>query len=224
MPSTAHAIRMPWHDRWSVPQMDDLLLALKAHHRRAVNRLMDGLAELDGVEQSLIWYGPSWKWTLQYMQRRAALRNGSKVRSHAPGAAPGLSPRMAPSNGTNDDRADGLCYIVPGGIMPLVCVPLRTDFITHLPEKRLSKYVRDGIRSAKCAVEIHWAIWAPNGESESGLVLDLIRRKYEFHRGLVMVVPSRSRSEVRQSPSGPQGSPRAARAARSSRPALAAAR
>jgi hypothetical protein len=183
MPSTAYENRQAWYDRWSVPKVEDLLDGLKSHQRRAVTRLMQGVGEMDGVEQSLIWFGPSWKWTIQYLQRGRAngARNGGKGRATL-AAAGRLTPVVKiPSTNGDQNRADGLCYIVPGGLMPLICVPLRSDMIESLPERRLSKYIRDGIRSAKCAVEIHWAIWSPTTETETSLLLDLVRRKCEFH-------------------------------------------
>ena len=74
-----------------------------------------------------------------------------------------------------------LCYIVPNIEQPLACVPLSDAVIETLPMRRLSKYIREGIRSAKHAVEISWASWSFETDSEANLISDLIRRK---HRAL----------------------------------------
>jgi len=165
--------RLAWQDRWSKPDLETILSGLKPHHRRAFNQMMQQLEALGGVSKSLIWYGPGWKWTLQFVHsapRKAANRkNGRDAAAPAPAAPLGAT-----------DPGEALCYLVPDSLMPLVCVPLRSEVIDHLPLKRLSKYIRDGIVVAKCAVAIHWAVWSPAGDSDTGLVMDLINRKYKF--------------------------------------------
>jgi hypothetical protein len=158
--------RLAWQNRWSEPGLETLLGALKPHHRRAFNHLMQQLEAMEGVSRSLIWYGPGWKWTLQYLHTpasKAGSRKNGRDNGHGP-ATPDLS--------------GALCYLVPDSLMPVVCVPLRSDVIGQLPLKRLSKYIRDGIAVAKCAVAIHWAIWYPVSDSDVGLLMDLVKRKH----------------------------------------------
>ncbi|HEX7009396.1 MAG TPA: hypothetical protein VF184_05410, partial [Phycisphaeraceae bacterium] len=76
---------------------------------------------------------------------------------------------------------DKLVYIVPNPATPLVSVPLRSDSYQVLSNKRLSKYVRDGLRSAKCAVELHWATWTPTSASDVEGLVDLVKRKYKLY-------------------------------------------
>jgi hypothetical protein len=172
MTTTAIAQRLAWHDRWTTPKESDLLDCLKFHHKRNLVKIMESLDSVEDVERSLIWYGPSWKWTFQYTQ--VMLRIATRLRNPSPSSF-----RAGQQSG--DGRGDSLCYVVPDCIMPLVCVPLRTQMIETLPMKRLSRFIRDGIRTAKCAVEIHWAIWTPISETETGMILELIRRKREFN-------------------------------------------
>jgi hypothetical protein len=142
--------RSPWDDRWAQPRPEQLLAALKPHHRRHLESMIQYVDQLPGVERSLIWYGASWKWTFQV-------------------TIPGLP-----------DDQNTLCYLVPNTAGLIVCVPLTDAVIDSLPKKRISKFIREGIRSAKRAVTIHWAIWAPTSDSDTHLLTDLIRRKHQF--------------------------------------------
>lgn len=140
--TTRHA----WHDRWSQPTLPNLLDALKEHHQRHLRKLIDQVGEMEKVDQAVVWYGPSWKWTLH-----CTVRVGK--------------------------ASETLCYIVPNHEAPVVSVPLTETIIASLPRK-VSKYIREGIRLAKCAVKIHWASWTPATDIEVEQLLDLIRRKH----------------------------------------------
>jgi hypothetical protein len=180
MTTTFSNPRVAWQNRWSEPGLETLLSALKAHHRRAFNHLMQQLDTMDGVSRSLIWYGPGWKWTLQYVHS-----TGTKPVARKNGADNGQAPGSA-------ELSQALCYLVPDSLMPLVCVPLSAAVIEQLPLKRLSKYVRDGILLAKCAVAIRWAVWSPVSDSEAGLLTDLIKRKHAICGGVPARTGSRS--------------------------------
>lgn len=146
---TSMTQRNPWEDRWSQPALPDLLAPLKAHHKKHLERLIEAIDAFEGARRSIIWYGPSWKWTLQYTLDELP----------------------------ESDRV--LCYLVPNTAGLTVSVPLSDGVILGLPKKRISKFVRDGIRSAKRAVSIHWAVWTPSTDGETAHLLDLIRRKHQ---------------------------------------------
>lgn len=110
--------------------------------------VLEELAGWDDLEQKVIWYGPGWNWTIQFQLKAK-----------------------------HDLESDILCYIVPKVDGPMVCVPLSDREIERLPIKRLNKLIRNGIRVAKCAVAIHWAVWSPANQTEVGHVIDLLRRK-----------------------------------------------
>jgi hypothetical protein len=171
MTTSVSNTRLAWQNRWSQPGLETLLNALKPHHRRAFNHLMQGIDVIEGVSKSLIWYGPGWKWTLQYVQAP-----GPKAGNRKGGTGNGQGPAPA-------ELSQALCYLVPDSQMPLVCVPLSAGVIEQLPLKRLSKYIRDGIAVAKCAVAIRWAVWSPISDSEAGLLMDLIKRKCTITSG-----------------------------------------
>lgn len=71
----------------------------------------------------------------------------------------------------------GLCYLVPNPESFIVAVPMHRDLIAKLPMRRLNRYIRDAVRSSKCAVDLHWAMWRPSLKSEGEHLLDLIKRK-----------------------------------------------
>ncbi len=149
--STIPNLRLPWHDRWQEPELEDLIQPLKAHQQRNFQTLIDQMDECSRMRRSLIWYSSGWKWTVQFTYC--------------------------------DDRGrtiDQFAYLVPDAEHPKVVLPLEEDFIASLPMRRLSKFIRDGIRSAKCAVTIHWAAWTPGPESELNQMTDLVKRKLKY--------------------------------------------
>ena len=146
----ATASRLPWEDRWTEPSVRQLLEPVPARHRHQLKAIIDELDAYEDLAQRVVWYGPGWNWTIQYQF------------SSAPVSA-----------------CDVLCYVVPRLESPQVCVPLRSQEIEGLPMRRLSRIVREGIRSAKCAVTVNWAMFTPSSSSETEQLIDLIRRKHK---------------------------------------------
>jgi hypothetical protein len=148
--------RLAWNDRWSQPTLAQLVDPLKSHHRRVFDSLLQQFNDLPSVNQSIIWYGPAWKWTIHYT---LALR---------------------PAKGAKSVEPETLAYLVPRLEAPLVCVPLGDAVIDQLPMARFSKFIREGIKMAKCAVAIHWACWTPGNMSEVGLIMDMVKRRHKL--------------------------------------------
>lgn len=143
---------IPWLDRWTEPTLPQLLQPVEEQRRRIVESLIEQVQKFEGVETSVIWYGQSWRWTVQFTVPDAA------------------------------GERQVLAYLVPSPQAPVFCVPLRDEVITKLPLRRLNKYIRDGLRSAKCAVEVHWALWTPSNNVEVEQLVDLIKRKHKLLR------------------------------------------
>jgi hypothetical protein len=45
---------------------------------------------------------------------------------------------------------------------------------------KLSRFIRDGVKMAKCAVAIHWACWTPSNQHEALQIIDLLKRHYKL--------------------------------------------
>ncbi|MEM8737075.1 MAG: hypothetical protein AAGG38_01165 [Planctomycetota bacterium] len=147
----AEPTRSAWEDQWNPPTVEALMAELKEQHIALLTTLLERLEAYEGVEKSLVWHGDAWKWTLEYSLQ-----------------TPGGPAR------------DPMAYFVPDPESPVFCLPLREEFILQLPMKRLNRYIREGINSAKCAVEIHWARWSPSAMTEVEHLTDLIKRKHKF--------------------------------------------
>jgi hypothetical protein len=154
--------RLPWQDRWTRPNLDQLLQPLNHQQRRYFQQLIDQLDGYENVERELIWYGDSWKWTISYVFKTTNT-NGRTTR-----------------RGSDPGEGQILCYLVPKTDQPLVCVPMADEQIQKLPMRRLGKFIRDGIKSAKCAVATHWATWTPTARTETELLGDLLKRKFKM--------------------------------------------
>ncbi|MEX0775380.1 MAG: hypothetical protein WD042_06650 [Phycisphaeraceae bacterium] len=212
MTSSISISRTPWFDRWSKPSLEQLLDPLKPHHRRQFDRILAALAELEVPQSTIVWYGASWKWTLQYtytpLPPVAAPPTGKAAKDTKPAKSNGHNGH-GKTNGNGHAKANGhnivtrpaptaalkagpstalkpgkiepgtLCYLVPKLETPLICVPLSDNLVEVLSHKRLSAFIRDGIRVAKCAVQIHWATWMPNSEAECEFLMDLLKRKIQ---------------------------------------------
>ncbi|MFA9476777.1 hypothetical protein ACERK3_00585 [Phycisphaerales bacterium AB-hyl4] len=142
--------RIAWEDRWTQPTLEQLIEPLREQTREIFQAMMEQIEQIEGTEQHLIWYGPAWRWTIEY-----------RIPTHT----------GEPAN---------LIYLVPNPETPVVSIPLPETIVAKLPVKRLNKYIRDGIRSAKCAVELHWAVWSPNAKTEVEHLGDLLRRKHKL--------------------------------------------
>lgn len=146
--------RSVWEDRWVEPKAEQLLAALKDHHRSAIEALLEQTHQLDGIEQHLHWYGKAWKWTFE----------------------------LTFCDAKGNDLGT-LAYVVPNPENPLVSIPLDKDTYEQLPMRRLNRYIREGLRAAKCAVELYWAGWTPSSAGDAEHLFDLIKRKHRLHRG-----------------------------------------
>ncbi len=146
--------RSVWEDRWNQPTFEQLMAPQKEQHLNLLNTLLERLEAYDGVTKEIIWWGDSWKWTIQYNLQ-------------------------TPEGPTTEPMA----YFVPNPESPVFCLPMREELIAQLPMKRLNRYIRDGIRGAKCAVQIHWAKWSPTAMTEVEHLTDLIKRKHKILTG-----------------------------------------
>ncbi|MEM6460028.1 MAG: hypothetical protein AAF710_11630 [Planctomycetota bacterium] len=152
----AEPVRNAWEEQWQTPTFEQLMALQKEQHVALLSTLLERLEAYDGIERSLIWHGQSWKWTIQYTYA-------------GPDANEATDPPPMP-----------VAYFVPNPESPVFCMPLRQEHLDQLPMKRLNRFIRDGIRSAKCAVEVHWAKWSPTAMTEVEHLTDLIKRRHKM--------------------------------------------
>ncbi|GAB4189221.1 MAG: hypothetical protein Kow00105_03730 [Phycisphaeraceae bacterium] len=153
MTSTEYAVKSAWEDRWVQPTLEQLLEPLDEQRRKVVDILIENIEAFPGVERRLIWHGTSWRWTIQFVVF-----------------------------GEDQKLIDTLVYLVPNPESPTVCVPLKPAEVEKLPLKRLNRYIRDGIRVAKRAVEVYWTNWTPTAVTETEHLMDLIKRRHKLLR------------------------------------------
>ena len=151
MSTTMYATRLAWADRWTHPTIENLVEPLREQHQEGFAELIKQLDGLDHVRREFIWYGESWQWTVRYT--------------------------LLDDQG---DDLDILCYLVANLEKPLVCVPLNATALGAMPTRRLGRFINEGLRSAKCAVDLNWAKWTPNSLTEVNFLLDLIKRKIKL--------------------------------------------
>ena len=148
---------MPWQDRWTQPKIEQLLEPLNPQHHKALTNLMAGLEAYEHMHRRLVWHGDGWCWTVQYDLKDP---DGNDL-------------------GT-------FCYVVPRAESPLVAesplggFPLPTQLFARLPIRRLHKYLRTTVRSAKRIFNVYWATWALTANSEQEHLMDLAKRKYKI--------------------------------------------
>ncbi|MHC5026844.1 MAG: hypothetical protein ACYTGR_08820 [Planctomycetota bacterium] len=63
--------RLAWEDRFNQPTYKQLREHLDATSKSSMDRIRRGLLELDGVTESLTWYGDSWKWTVEFRTKHS---------------------------------------------------------------------------------------------------------------------------------------------------------
>lgn len=154
-----------WTNRWEPPTDEQLLANLTGNTENHVRNLIQRVEDAaPGIERSVIWHGTSWRWTIQF-----------------------TSPSVLGHNDASDleeqEGRDLLYTIVPNPLEVLVVIPLRPEHLEHLPIRRLNRYIRDGIRNAKWAVDLRWVKWIPTANTEVEHLLDLLKRKAKIAAG-----------------------------------------
>jgi len=140
--------RLAWEDRWNTPDREALIEPIKMPAKRAVEHLLDELAAIDNVKVAKTYFGPGWKWSFQF-----TLHNDE------------------------GQAVDVLAYVVPNPEGPLACVPLTDQIVDALPQRKLPRSIKDGLKSAKRAVSTHWASWSINNSTDFKAVMELIEHK-----------------------------------------------
>ncbi len=158
---SAYLPLQPWFDHWNTPTAEQLLKDVKETHLTVLPTLREQLRQMPGVEERVVWMGDAWKWTLEY-------------------TLPG-------HHVSGPESPDAFCYLVPATDTltphqesPLLVLPIADSFIDFVPFKRLNRYVRDGIKSGKLAVDLIWVTWAPGPGPELEHLIDILKRKYKF--------------------------------------------
>ncbi len=158
---SAYLPLQPWFDHWNTPSPEQLLKDVKETHLTVLPTLREQLRQMPGVEERLVWMGDAWKWTFEY-------------------TLPG-------HHVSGPESPDAFCYLVPATDTltphlesPLLVFPIADSFIDFVPFKRLNRYVRDGIKSGKLAVDLIWITWAPGPGPELEHLIDILKRKYKF--------------------------------------------
>ncbi len=120
------------------------------------------------LEQEVVWHGSSWRWTIQF--------TAPSTIGTAPSA--GSLPEGTPATpGNIGEGRELLFYFVPNPEEPLICVPMLPEHLVHLPIRRLNRYIRDGIKGAKWAVDVRWGKWQCTANTELEHLTDLLKRK-----------------------------------------------
>jgi len=80
------------------------------------------------------------------------------------------------------EGADGerpWAYLIPHRDGPRIAAPITDEFFERLPSTRLSKFVREGLESAKQVADVRWAVWNIDTATHLDHVMDLLKRKHK---------------------------------------------
>lgn len=66
--------RNAWHDKFSTPEVVDLIGEVNATHRPVFEAARDRLLQIAGVQEDLRWMGVPWRWCLAYLAKSAPER------------------------------------------------------------------------------------------------------------------------------------------------------
>ncbi len=159
MTKTSYSTRLPWQDRWTEPTLEQLLDPIKPKeaHFKALNSVMSGIEGYEGIERRIIWMGDGWQWCIEYL--------------------------LEDHHESGPEQPDAFGYIIPDPEQPVLCIPLSDGNIEQIPLRRVNRFIRDQIRSAKCSVEIHWCKWSPSAQTEVDHLMDLVKRKWKMLTG-----------------------------------------
>ena len=145
-----------WQNRWETPTLESLLSPLNPQHRSVFTELMIALEKYEDVTYEFHWYGPSWNWTLEYYFKNSKTKN---------------------------KRGETLCYLVPNVDGPVLCITLDDHQMESMPMRRLNRMIREALKSAKSAVQLHWCTWTSSSNAEVLHLTDLLKRKVKLVHG-----------------------------------------
>jgi len=111
--------------------------------------------ELDGVTESVVWYGVPWRWTMVYHQ-------------------------AAEIAGTQGGTPRAFAYIIPDPARLQVCVPLIRAQVAAMPMRRFKKVVRDTIVYARTMAGVSWPTWDVPTEQAIEDLSELVKRKHRL--------------------------------------------
>lgn len=157
MSKTNYKPQTPWQDRWKQPTIEQLLEPIKESHRKAFDSIMEGMEAYEGISRDVVWSGEGWQWTIEYV-----------LEGH---------------HTTGPEDPDAMAYIIPDPEQPVLAIPLKDEHIEQIPLRRVNRFIRDQLRSAKCPVEIHWGKWTPSAQTEVDHIMDLFKRKWKIMTG-----------------------------------------
>ncbi|MGB0768651.1 MAG: hypothetical protein ACPGYV_13200 [Phycisphaeraceae bacterium] len=159
MSKTAYPARLPWQDRWNEPTLEQLLDPIKAKeaHSKALGNIMAIIEDYEGIQRRIVWLGEGWQWCIEYV--------------------------LEGTHDTGAQNPDAMAYVIPDPEQPILCIPLHDSQIEQIPLRRVNRFIRDQIRSAKCSVEIHWCKWSPSAQTEVEHLQDLVKRKWKLLTG-----------------------------------------
>jgi len=126
---------LPWQDRFATPTAAQLRSPLKDDVGTLFDRLRQDLSKRPGVQESVVWYGLNWCWSLEYRSLPAK-----------------------PSRGAADEQP--LAVLVPSPTDLQLAMPVDQEFIQLLPVRRLKRSVRDGLELASEPFDTRWAVWS----------------------------------------------------------------
>jgi hypothetical protein len=75
---------------------------------------------------------------------------------------------------------DPLAVIVPSPENFLLAMPTSIEFLQSLPQRRMKRFVRDGLELAQEPFDTRWSIWSPATTGLLDEVLDVIERGARF--------------------------------------------
>lgn len=157
MSKTSYTTRSPWQDRWNKPTVEQLLEPIKETHRKAIDNIMAAVEEYEGITRDVVWSGEGWQWTVEY------LLDGHHT--------------------SGPESPDAMAYLIPDPELPILAIPLKDEHIEQIPLRRVNRFIRDQLRSAKCPVELHWCKWTPSAQTEVDHIMDLFKRKWKIMTG-----------------------------------------
>ena len=63
--------RLPWQDRFRQPSTKELRKALPTDASSLFDTARDHLSHLSDVKEETVWYGESWRWSIEYRTPRS---------------------------------------------------------------------------------------------------------------------------------------------------------
>ncbi len=157
--------RLAWEDRFNRPDTDALREGLHGQPRKIFDALRKYLLQIEGVQEFPVWYGESWRWSIEFRLPGLGSRSGRNGKRTA--------------DIQTESPNDLIAVLIPSPEDLQLAMQVEPTLAGSLPTRALKRAVRDGLDLAAEPFDTRWGVWSVQQPNLAEDLKNLIKRKAE---------------------------------------------